>query len=219
MPKVTPRSAAAQNLDRHGLLLVGHQRDLRHPGQHPGHLTDHPDVVDHGLAGLAPRAAKPLSTTTRRVNGSRGAYTICAPMASRATRSRRPSSSRRCWFSVASACWSCSAAASARLCRLSCSLSRSSWAWVTKNSPTRSHERARQGRQALQRVDDHRHRLLQGLQIAEARIGHQQSDGQQGEERETGEEARTALEERRRGVFHCLRLSGARRRPARGRSG
>ena len=54
MPKVIAAQPAAQDLNRHGLFLVGDQRDLRHPGEHAGDLTHHPDVVDHRLSGLHP---------------------------------------------------------------------------------------------------------------------------------------------------------------------
>ena len=67
--------------------------------------------------------------------------------------------------------------------------------WVTKNSPVRDEQRARQARGLLQRIEHDRDDAAHALEVAEPGIGDQQDQRQQREERQPDREARAPLED------------------------
>ena len=64
------------------------------------------------------------------------------------------------------------------------------------------HEVGRQGRNLLEGEQDDRHAGADVLEIAEARVGDEQDDGKDEEERKPGGQARAAVEDRRRVGLH-----------------
>ena len=112
----------------------------------------------------------------------------------------RSSSARSCAFSLARRGEALRGRAPARRARrFSCALSSVERALATRSrSPTHAERLAGQRTRALQRVEHDRDDLADALEIAVARVGEQQRDREQPEEREARERRGAAVEERRR---------------------